>query len=43
MINDIKFHYVKNKKGKIEMFANGVYIQTFDNFTEIFALHCLIS
>jgi hypothetical protein len=42
MINDIKFHYMKNMEGKIEMYANGVYINTFDNFTEIFALQQLI-
>lgn len=43
MNSSIKFHYQKNKEGKIEMYANGVYIQTFDNFTEIFALHSLLS
>lgn len=42
MTNDVKFHYMKNKEGKIEMYANGVYISTFDNFTEIFALQQLI-
>jgi len=43
MNSNIKFHYIKNKEGKIEMYANGVYINTFDNFTEIFALHQLIA
>ncbi len=43
MNDNIKFHYMKNKEGKIEMYANGVYINTFNNFTEIFALHSLIS
>jgi len=43
MNSDIKFHYMKNKEGKIEMYANGIYISTFDNFTEILALHSLIS
>lgn len=42
MNDNIKFHYVKNKEGKIEMYANGIYISTFDNFTEIFALQQLI-
>ncbi len=43
MNDNIKFHYMKNKEGKIEMYANGIYINTFENFTEIFALHCIIS
>lgn len=43
MNDNIKFHYTKNKEGKIEMYANGVYINTFNNFIEIFALHSLIS
>lgn len=43
MNSDTKFYYIKNREGKIEMYANGVYINTFENFTEIFALHCIIS
>lgn len=43
MNSDIKFHYMKNREGKIEMYANGIYINTFENFTEIFALHQLIA
>ena len=43
MNDNIKFHYMKNKDGKIEMYANGIYINTFNNFTEIFALQQLIA
>lgn len=38
----MKFYYELNEEGQIKMFVNGKYIGTFNNFTEIYALHTLI-
>jgi len=37
-MSNVKFYYLKDRNGKIEMYANGTYISTFNNFDEIMVL-----